>query len=163
MTDSLTENDEALVTDLIAYLQSQKPLGEPERRRRFHAFFRRVFDAAEGLDITLGEAGLWRGTAVRTSDQDEFRRYLKSIQNDLPTHVRLIREGVEALNETGSRAPPGSVRRLAIILRRAKRLDLEQQLLRSWLAICTGNSQAYEDLITRLFRVEELLKKQERS
>lgn len=157
----LSNTDEALIADLIGYLRSRSRPDPTTSTRRFSAFFAKAFDTAVALGTTVGEAGLWRGTAIRTADQDEFSRYWKSIANSLAAHVRLVRDGVDALHEVGQLPPPASVRRLAIILRRCKRPDLEAQLLRAWLeATPRGNSVAYEELISRLFRAEALSDRQ---
>ena len=154
------EADERAVVELIAFFR-ERPCPPPDvRDKKFEGFFARVFGAALNIGTTFGEAGLWRGTAIRTTKESEFFAYWKSIANNLHRHIELVRESIEALHDVGLLPPQGSVRRLAIMLRCAKRVDLEAQLLRAWIAATPrGNSKAYENLLMRADRAEALAKR----
>lgn len=160
MGDSFIEANERAIVELITFLR-ERPCPAPlVRDRKFEGFFARAFDVALSMGATIGEAGLWRGTAIRSDNEKEFFSYWRSIANDLHRHIELVRESIEALHDVGRLPPPASVRRLAIMLRRAKRPDLEAQLLRAWIeGTPPGNSKGYEGLLARADRAEALLKR----
>ena len=160
MGNSFAGADERAVVELIAFLRERSRPPPDVRDKKFERFFARVSDAALNIGTTFGESGLWRGTAIRTTKENEFFAYWKSISNDLHRHIELVREGIEALHDVGLLPPPGSVRRLAIILRCAKRVDLEVQLLRAWIEVTPrGNSKAYESLLIRADRAGALVRR----
>lgn len=143
------------VLRLIEYLLSRPCPDEQTLRARSRESFDKVWSIAAESGVTLGEAGLWRGTAIGSTDKKEFSEQWNSIADNLSAHATLVEEGVDALHESGLLPPPASVRRMAIILRRAKRTDLEARLLRAWIAgTPRGASAAYEDLLSRLAKLE---------
>lgn len=163
MGDSFIETDERAIVELIAFLRERPRPPTEVRERKFEGFFARAFDVALSMGATIGEAGLWRGTAIRSDNEKEFFAYWRSVTNDLHRHIELVRDGIEALHDVGLQPPLGSVGRLAIMLRRAKRVDLEAQLLRAWIeGTPPGNSRGYEGLLVRADRAEALLRRSTR-
>ena len=135
---------------LIGLMRSRPPLPEKERAQKQHEYFHRAFDQMVSSGKTYGEVTGSPGTAVTSMDYDEFRRHLRSIDNDLATHVGIVAEGVHHYFEHGEIPAPYYAWRIAVILRKANLVTLEADFLEAFNKICAGRPGGrYSDLVDR--------------
>jgi hypothetical protein len=75
---------------------------------------------------------------------------MKAMNNDLGAQVKIVRDSFDHWLTTGTPAAPYYAHRIAVILRKAERQDLERQFLEAWLRhFPTGNGARYEELAAR--------------
>lgn len=145
------------VRAIIEHLNSRPALSAGEAQRRHRAYFERHFDTMLAAGKTYGEVTGAPGTAVKTTDEKEFRAHLARIDNDLSEQVRIVAEGVEHYFENGERPAPHYAWRIAIILRREKCFGLEAEFLEAYSAKFPGTiGGRFKDLADRASKAREL-------
>ncbi len=97
-----------------------------------------------GSGVTYGQATESRGTVDTTGSEEEFRERLRSVDNNLAEQTRIVREGVEDYFKTGMMPAPYYAWRIAVILRKAKELELEADFLEAFSAVGSENPIARE-------------------
>ncbi|MDA8022640.1 MAG: hypothetical protein MPK05_06620, partial [Gammaproteobacteria bacterium] len=148
--------------ELMAELQRKKP-SKSEANRRFSAYHRKQFD--EMLEKTMANedpvGGLPHpGTAINTSDEEEFRAHLKRVDNDLEEMIRIVREGVAHYFENGEYPAPYYAWRIAIILRKHKMHQEEADFLEAFSRLFSdGNGARYQEIAKRAVRARQLAEK----
>lgn len=93
-------------------------------------------------------------------DLEAFRRYLRSIDNDLTEQVKICIANVAHFREVGLPPAPYYPRRVAIILRKAQQWDLEVSFVEAWLhAFPVHAAGGDERMAERLAKARELAAK----
>ena len=135
---------------LTAALRTLKPLKDEE-------VFRRREEFLQSRRLSLGaDVRTWRAPPMQaepkffTDDLAEFRAFIRKIDNDLAEQVRIVAANVAHHYRTGMDIPPYFVRRIAVILRKAKQWDLEVSFLDEWVRLfCDANEWADDWPIAR--------------
>lgn len=120
----------ASLTALTQRLFSTPPLDPEEARRRNKAHVRDVTARMLSTGQTFGQAS--GRLAHLNQDEASFRAYMKRIADDLGEQVRIAQEAVEGWFECGESAPPHYARRIAIVLRKAGRLEDELAFIEAY-------------------------------
>src|SRR5258708_16009321 len=92
--------------ELIQYLNSHPKLSSEEAADRYKRYFGKVFDRMVHSGESYGQATGAPGMVMATSDEDEFRKRLTAIDNDLREQVRIVREGVQHYFDNGQYPAP---------------------------------------------------------
>ncbi|MGY4199047.1 hypothetical protein [Bradyrhizobium sp. USDA 4520] len=91
------------------------------------------------------------GPPFLSLSEGEFRHHLKAIDNNLGEQTAIIADAFSKYLKMGEVPAPHYPWRIAIILRREKRLDLEKQFLAAWCGhFSGGNGVRYAQLVDRL-------------
>ena len=126
------------------YTQDElKKLWEKDRERELE-IARKMLDE----HITYGQAS--GEYDFLNKETEEFREYLKSINNDLDVNIEIVRYGFEKYIERGDAPFPYYAERIAVILSKNKMYKEESEFLYEWcrhfLHTCgTG----YRDIVNR--------------
>lgn len=109
--------------------------------------------AVVGRMIATGET--WNqassGPAFLSRDEGEFRDHLRTIDNDLGEQTAIVADGFSRYLKMGEMPAPYYPWRIAIILRREKKLDLEKRFLAAWCHhFSNGVGTRYAQLVERL-------------
>jgi hypothetical protein len=156
----VSEQGVSSVRELIAYLNSRPKLSPDEVKRKHEAYFERVFGQMPRTGATYGEATGSPGTAVTTTDEAEFRKHLRAIDNDLLEQARIVTEGVHHYFENGEYPAPYYAWRIAVVLRKAKQYQLELEFLEAFSAkFSDGIGQRYRDIAERIVKTRVLAKR----
>jgi hypothetical protein len=154
---TISQTDINAVRAIIDRLNSRPALGAEEAQRRHRAYFERHFDTMLATGKTYGEVTGAPGTAVKTTDEKEFRAHLASIDNDPAEQARIVAEGIEHYFENGERPAPHYAWRLAIILRREKCYGLEADFLEAYSTKFPGTiGGRFKDIADRAPKAREL-------
>jgi hypothetical protein len=90
------------------------------------------------------------GPAFLSLDEGEFRNHLKAIDNDLGEQTAIVAGAFARYLKMGEVPAPYYPWRIAIILRREKKLDLEKRFLAAWCQHFPGGYGArYGQLVDR--------------
>ncbi|WP_338829136.1 hypothetical protein [Bradyrhizobium sp. 27S5] len=90
------------------------------------------------------------GPAFLSLDEGEFRNHLKAIDNDLGEQTAIVAESFARYLKVGEVPAPYYPWRIAIILRREKRPELEKRFLAAWCQhFPGGNGARYGQLVDR--------------
>lgn len=82
--------------------------------------------------------------------ENEFKVFMKKADNDLGQQVSIVQESVDFWLKSGITPAPYYAYRIAVILRKVKRKDLEKDFLAAWTRhFPTGNGKRYADLAER--------------
>lgn len=123
---------------LIQRLQHEAPLPIAEARRRHKAFSTAVMDRMLQDGISYGQASsavLGPGQNPLehlNQDQDAVQTHMRSIDNDLGAQLAILEAAFSLWFSIGEVVGPYYAWRVALILRKAKRRDLELKWLSSW-------------------------------
>lgn len=80
----------------------------------------------------------------------ERAAFMKAADNDLGQQVSIVQKSFDYWLKTGEIPAPYYAFRIAVILRKAKRKDLEKQFLEAWVRhFPDGNGKRYADLVER--------------
>lgn len=91
------------------------------------------------------------GPAFLSLNDHAFRDHTKAIDNDLGEQTAIVSQAFARYLEVGEIPAPYYPWRIAVILRRANRLELEKQFLSAWCRhFPAGNSVRYAQLVERL-------------
>jgi hypothetical protein len=149
------------VERLIALLNSRPKLSVEEVERRYKAYFEKAFARMTSSGVTYGEATGAPGTAVTTTDETEFRKRLREIDDDLAEQVRIVTEGVSHYFENGEYPAPYYAWRIAVILRKTKEYELEREFLEAFSAkFADGRGKRYIDIGQRVEKARALANRQ---
>jgi hypothetical protein len=108
------------------------------------ATFARVVETGE----TWNQAS--SGPAFLSLNVDAFRDHMKAIDNDLGEQTAIVAQAFARYLEIGEIPAPYFPWRIAVILRRAKKPDLEKKFLSAWCRhYPTGNGVRYAQLVER--------------
>lgn len=133
-----------LMKNTPVYTQDElKKLWEKDRERELE-IARKMLDE----HITYGQAS--GEYDFLNKETEEFREYLKSINNDLDVNIEIVRYGFEKYIERGDAPFPYYAERIAVILSKNKMYKEEREFLYEWcrhfLQTCgTG----YRDIVNR--------------
>lgn len=90
------------------------------------------------------------GPAFLSLNEDAFRDHMKAIDNDLGEQTAIVSQAFARYLEIGEMPAPYYPWRIAVILRRAKRPDMEKKFLSAWCRhFATGNGVRYAQLVER--------------
>lgn len=123
---------------LIQTLQHEAPVSIAEARRRHKAFSTAVMDRMFQDGITYGQASsavLGPGQNPLehlNQDQNAVQAHLRSIDNDLGAQLAILEAAFSLWFSIGEVVAPYYAWRVALILRKAKRHDLELKWLSAW-------------------------------
>lgn len=150
---------------LIQTLQHEAPLPIAEARRRHKAFSSAVMDRMFKDGISYGQASsavLGPGQNPLehlNQDQDAVRAYLHGIDNDLGAQLAILEGAFSLWFSIGEVVAPYYAWRVALILRKAKRRDLELKWLAAWCRhFCPKeywNGQRFKALADRFLSMAE--------
>jgi hypothetical protein len=88
------------------------------------------------VELTLATGEAWNqapsGPAFLSLDEGEFRNHLKAIDNDLGEQTAIVAESFARYLKMGEVPAPYYPWRIAIILRRERRPELEKRFLAAW-------------------------------
>lgn len=156
---SLTTQDLHAVRDLCELIESRPALTSTESEKLKKRHFS---EAASGMlsGQTYGEATGHRGMVDPSGGEEEFRRRLRLIENDLCEQIKIVRDGVKHYYGSGIYPAPYYAWRIAIILRKAKAYSLELRFLEAWNARWSdGLGKRYQDLAAREEKARTLAQK----
>lgn len=154
---TISQSEITAVRAIIERLNNHQALSPDEAQRRHRAYFARHFDTMLANGKTYGEATGAPGTAVKTTDEKEFRAHLARIDNDLAEQARIVAEGIEHYFENGERPAPHYAWRIAIILRREKCFGLEADFLEAYSAKFPGEiGGRFKDIADRAPKARDL-------
>ena len=144
---SLTDDDIGDLEVLVAEMNAKKPITWRQARRLAKKRTQALMEAFDSPDPIAPEENPY---AFFNQDGFAAGEYLKSIANDLPAQVKIVRETFAYWLKTGDIVPPHYPNRIAIILRKSKQADLERRFLAAWCRhFPEGNGVGYEGLIER--------------
>lgn len=135
---SLPPDEITRLFDLIATLERQAPLPIAEARRRHKAFSTAVIDRMFKDGVSYGQASsavLGPGQNPLehlNQDQDAVQAHLRSIDNDLGAQMGILEGSFSLWFSIGEVVAPYYAWRVCLILRKAKRRDLELRWLSAW-------------------------------
>nr|WP_211391537.1 hypothetical protein [Bradyrhizobium diazoefficiens] len=90
------------------------------------------------------------GSGFLSLDEGDFRKHLKAIDNDLEEQTAIVAESFARCLKVGEVPAPYYPWRIAIILRREKKLGLEKRFLTAWCQhFCGGSGARYVQLADR--------------
>lgn len=119
--------------ELINLMMSAKPFTENQLRALWKKDKDRESKAIEKMlseGITYGEAT--GGHDFLNQPEEDFRKYLKSIDNELGQQVEIVLRDFKLYLERGEAPAPYYPWRIAIILRKNKLLEKEKEFLTAW-------------------------------
>ncbi|MDA9426247.1 hypothetical protein [Bradyrhizobium sp. CCBAU 53380] len=109
---------------------------------------RAVVERMVATGETLNQAS--SGPAFLSLNEGEFRNHLKAIDNDLGQQTAIVAESFARYLEVAEVPAPYYPWRIAIILRREKRPELEKRFLAAWCQhFPAGNGARYGQLVDR--------------
>ncbi|WP_299478120.1 HIRAN domain-containing protein [uncultured Roseibium sp.] len=133
----------------VIELMDSTPVMAPEKSQALSkAHFRKAWARMLETGETYGQAA--GGLAFLNRSQDKVRGHLRSIDNDLAAQAEIVEDTFRDYLKTGEVPPPYYAWRIAVILSKAKRKDLEREFLASWCKhFPKGNGSRYDDLVVR--------------
>lgn len=85
---------------------------------------------------------------------------VKSVDNDITALIDIVQSGIDGYSKTGMYPAPHYAWRIAILLRKDKRPDLEARFLKAYSAkFSDGLGRRYQDLAKRVEKAEILARK----
>lgn len=144
-------DDELLALDaLIRRLQSTPVLGSDEAERRRRVFYSRVSSRMISEAVSSGVAS--GAPDHLTKGEAHFRAEMARMDNLLGEQIRIFQQGLDQWFEHGEKFAPYYPFRIAVILRKAKRGDLERAFLAAYVEhfaeLRTGGSR-YAQILDR--------------
>lgn len=128
----VSESEIASVKSIVELLRSRPALTKQEIETRFSRYFKNAFGKMLDDGQTYGQATRAPGTAIKTTNEAEFRAHLKATDNNLAEQSRIVAEGVRHYFENGENPAPYYAWRVAIILRKEKLYALEADFLEAF-------------------------------
>lgn len=116
------------LAELIDRLDTTPVQGREESRLKNKEFGRTVFARMMHNGGTFGEAA---GTMPWLNGPDALHR-LRALKDDLGAQISMFDQVLDGWFEYGEPVAPGYPQRIAVILRKMKRADLEEAFLRSY-------------------------------
>jgi hypothetical protein len=142
-----TELDYDALFVLIECMEQTPPLSREEIANlsaNQHAVVERMLATGE----TWNQAS--SGPAFLSLNEGEFRNYLKAIDNDLGEQTAIVASAFARYLKMGEVPAPYYRWRIAIILRREKKLELEKRFLAAWCQhFSDGIGARYGQLVDR--------------
>ncbi|MCR9282635.1 MAG: hypothetical protein NXH99_13150 [Rhodobacteraceae bacterium] len=93
------------------------------------------------------------GPTFLNEPEDQFRNHLNSIDNDLAAQVEIVDDSCRKYFETGEVPAPYYAWRIAIILGKSKKANLEREFLAAWCKhFSDGVGARYEALVKRAIK-----------
>lgn len=136
------------LTMLVAFLIEARPLSRAELEKIWKANSNRTFSRMLETGKTYGQAS--GAPAFLTYLEEDFRRHMRSIDNDLGAQVKIVEAACRSYFVTGEIPAPHYPWRIAIILRKAKQTEHERAFLAAWCRhFPEGNGVIYGKLIER--------------
>jgi hypothetical protein len=117
----------AALDTLIDRLNASEILSREEARRRHKETFGAVFDRMTRTGETYGAAS--GSPSILNQGEDAFRQELRSINDKLGRQVEITHQFIDGWFERGDIVAPHWPWRITVILRKAKRFDLERKFL----------------------------------
>ena len=144
----LAEVDIAALERLMERLETTKPLTAAAADRLSKRSLGAKWEAAaEGDGIVSGEDSAYEFLSLPDAEREAFMR---AADNDLGKQVQIVDDAFDAWFERGYSVAPYYPHRIAIILSKGKRKDLEKRFLASWCRhFPIGNGAKYETLAKR--------------
>lgn len=124
------EDDLRALDDLIRRLQTTPLLPADEAERRRKAFYSRVSSRMLSEQVSSGVAS--GAPDHLTEGEAHFRAEMARMDNLLSEQIRIFQHGLDQWFEHGETFAPYYPFRIAVILRKAKRGDLEQPFLAAY-------------------------------
>jgi hypothetical protein len=124
-TQSLLALIDRMMAEPIMSAQRAAELWEANRLHRLAAV-ERMLDTGETYGVASG------GPAFLNQPEDPFFKHLRSIDNDLAEHVKIVSDAFTVYQKTSEPPAPHYSMRIAIILSKAKMKDLEKAFLTAW-------------------------------
>jgi len=126
----LEQIDLDALTSLLQRLETTPLLSAEEAAKRSKKFYAamsaRMFDEGVSSGVAAGVP------SHLTGSEEHFRAEMARMDNLLGEQVRIFQEGLDQWFTHGERFPPYYPYRIAVILRKAKRPDLEADFLRGY-------------------------------
>lgn len=123
----IPETDVNALITVICKLNGRQPLTKEEERKLYESSSSKASLAVLDDGVTWGEA--WGVPDIYQKPEDEFFEGLRSINDNLLEQLKLFSFFVENWFVKGSHPPPHYADRITVILRKAKRFDLEKDFL----------------------------------
>jgi hypothetical protein len=109
---------------------------------------REIFDQMIETEETWNQAS--SGPSFLSLDEQAFGTHMRAIDNDLGEQVAVVSQSFANYLEIGEIPAPYYPWRIAVILRRAKKPEMERRFLAAWcLHFPCGVGQRYVDLVER--------------
>jgi hypothetical protein len=151
---SLDASQEAAIAEFVEELTTRIPLSRATMEERRNAFDQQTRESIKSLgsDVFLSEAK----SKLEFTDLAEWDAFWTSIQDDPVALIQRAKTDLESMRDTGWGPHCTAARRLAQLLDRCGRTDLERSFLNAWLAAApNGDSTAYSKLVKRAARLNE--------
>lgn len=146
----LSEDDLRALDDLLRRLQTTPLLGPEEAEQRRRAFYSRVSSRMFNDGVSSGVAS--GAPEHLTQGEARFRAEMARMDNLLGEQIRIFQHGLDQWFEHGETFAPYYPFRIAVILRKAKRGDLEREFLAAYVEhfaeLRTGGSR-YAQILDR--------------
>lgn len=131
----MTQIDPTTVTALqkvVSQLRDSAPLSDSGRKALYESYAKDSLQKMLDTGASYGEATGAPGVALAIQNEEEFRAHLRVIDNDLAAQVNIVSEGTDHYFRHGEAPPPYYAWRIAVILRKHKRYDLEAEFLEAF-------------------------------
>lgn len=136
------------VDDLIALFESAPVLSDEDRSRLSRQASRKASAKMIEEGTTFGEAS--GGPAFLNQDEESFRAFLKSVDQDLGWQCNTVAETFKKHQQDGMIPPPYYPTRVIVLLRKANDLERERRFLAAWCRhFPKGNGVKYQKLVER--------------
>ena len=146
------------IDELIRLFNRHPVLTSAQREAMYRAFSKAAMDNVIDEGASYQEA--FQTPAHLQQDYNSFKETLTSTDNDLDWQCDVVTTAFKHYQKTGEVLAPYYPMRIAIILRKMKEKDREQQFLAAWCRhFPRGNGVKYEKLVERAIKLGAITKR----
>ncbi len=146
--DTSSTFDTEALAKLIDHMNATKPLS----KKQVATLIKKRQDALFEEIETKGSGNIQHEEPLShlRLPEEEYKAFMKKADNDLAQQVSIVRDSFDFWLKSGMTPAPYYAYRIAVILSKAKRKDLEKEFLAAWTRhFPTGNGKRYADLAER--------------